>query len=417
MKFTNPLVISLVLYSNIRMARAQDTYKLCPDPPEINYDMISSLAECEKYKEFMCFDDVYLNQMEDDCIKGCYNSIEPFKLVFDEYDKGVYYPGSICKYVASTSAPTASTSAPTASTSAPTKAPSSAPIDPISSGGGDPHYTLQFNKHITVQCLCDLVLMDSPEAAGGMGVTLHARHATPKVFTHGEEYTFISNLALRIGDTTWELVAAEAQIFKDGELFDVEQRIDTDSNLYSVRKETKGRRANQVEYVFQFTNGSKISLRGNKRFKMSYLEVVGFSDSIVTGFLGRTNEKGFFNREGEIMADSEYIGGNATAADMYAQEWQVQADEPKMFMEKNAHPQAPSRCVFVDKENKEGNKYKDRLRGSRHGRRLLERESVLKAAANVACGRLSDSNPKKSWCIDDVMVTGEVEIATDSFYE
>jgi len=324
-------------------------------------------------------------------IKGCYPTqdfLVSGKLVFTAYDISDYYPASVCKFVA-----------------------------PISSGGGDPHYSLQFNKHITVQCLCDLVLMDSPEAAGGMGVTLHARHGTPKVFTYAEEYTFISNLALRIGDTTWELVAAEAQIFKDGELFDVEQRTDTDSNLYSVQKETKGRRENQVEYVFQFTNGSKISLRGNKRFKMSYLEVVGFSDSIVTGFLGRTSEKGFFNREGGIMADSEYIGGNSTAADMYAQEWQVQADEPKMFMEKNAHPQAPSRCVFVDKENKGGNKYKDRLRGSRHGRRLLERESVLKAAANVACGRLSDSNPKKSWCIDDVMVTGEVEIAIDSFYD
>jgi len=395
MKFTNPLVLSLVFYSNLRLSRAS-LYKTCPDPRESNYDMISSFAECEEYKVWTgvcgfnqgCYNFVY-QRTESPSIRGCYPSAVPDALVFDDdYDKSVYYPGSTCKFV-----------------------------DPISSGGGDPHYTLQFNEHITVQCLCDLVLMDSPEAAGGMGVTLHARHATPKVFTYGEEYTFISNLALRIGDTTWELVAAEAQIFKDGELFDVEQRTDTDSNLYSVQKETKGRRENQVEYVFQFTNGSKISLRGNKRFKMSYLEVVGFSDSIVTGFLGRTSEKGFFNREGGIMADSEYIGGNATAADMYAQEWQVQADEPKMFMEKNAHPQAPSRCVFVDKENKEGNKYKDRLRGSRHGRRLLERESVLKAAANVACGRLSDSNPKKSWCIDDVMVTGEVEIAIDSFYD
>ena len=63
--------------------------------------------------------------------------------------------------------------------------------------------TLHSPNHITVQSLCDLLLMDSPEASDEMGITTHTRHATTKKMMLGKEYTFISNIVLRVGDTVW----------------------------------------------------------------------------------------------------------------------------------------------------------------------------------------------------------------------
>jgi len=284
---------------------------------------------------------------------------------------------------------------------------------PESSGGGDPHYKLQSNVHITVQCLCDVVLLDSPHAAGGTGIAIHARHAARASGT----YTVISNISLRIGKTVYELMADGAAMFRDGKPYDTGKSLDgTDQSntLYSVKKRTKGRRGNQVQYDFLFPDGSKISLRANKHFEMCYLETIGFSDVAVTGFLGRPNKRGFYDRDGEIIGATESIQANGTAVDLYAQEWQVKADEPKLFKDHDVFPQAPNRCIFVDKEVKKESEY---LRSGRRGRKLREEEGVLKAAANAACGHLSDSNAKKSWCVEDVLSTGEIAIALDSFYE
>lgn len=54
--------------------------------------------------------------------------------------------------------------------------------------------------------------------------------------------------------------------------------------------------------------------------------------------------------------------------------------------------------------------HQDLLRGSR--RKLSEVDSKVEAAANEAA-----CDPKKRWCIDDVMSTGEeVDIASDNVY-
>lgn len=168
-----------------------------------------------------------------------------------------------------------------------------------------------------------------------------------------------------------------------------------------------------MEYEFLFTDHSKIVF--------PYIEVTGFSDYPVTGFLGRTDQKGFFHREGQIFADAESIEDSGVAMEMYAQEWQVEADEPKLFMEKYVFSQAPDVCVFVDQESKKNTDllrgcHQDLLRGSR--RKLSEVDSKVEAAANeAACEHLTDTNPKKRWCIDDVMSTGEeVDIASDNVY-
>ena len=43
-------------------------------------------------------------------------------------------------------------------------------------------------------------------------------------------------------------------------------------------------------------------------------------------------------------------------------------------------------------------------------------DTKLYAAAVGACVRLSDDGPKKAWCIDDIISSGNLEVAEDEFY-
>lgn len=295
--------------------------------------------------------------------------------------------------------------------------------DVPASGGGDPHYSLHFNQFLSVQSLCDLVLMSSPDAYDGLGVTIHARHAAPLEMNAGDEYTFISNLVLQIGKERWEVQADGAKIFKDGEEYKLvenearsgEGAVASGGFPYTVQMTAKGSRKNQIEYEFLFADRSKIVLRANRHFKMAFVEVSGrFGGAAIRGFLGTPEKKGLFGRDGALIATTP----ESADIEAYAQEWQVMESESKIFMDKNAFPQAPHKCVFVDSghgflETDDVNLTNQLLRGSR--RRLSEVNPEMKLAAEKACAHISESH-KRHWCEEDVIKSGFEEIASEPFY-
>ena len=301
-----------------------------------------------------------------------------------------------------------------------------------------------YNQLVTVQALCDLNLF-STDALGG--VQIHSRHSMP-LNTNGKDtgYSVISNLAIRIGDTIWEVVAEGPKIFKNGVEFDLleeepiivhadsdkKDRDDAAAPLsYSVERVTKGQRKNRVEFIFTFADHSKVIFRGNKHYKMNFIEVHGFSRHSVVGFLGRTKEKGFFDRQGKDMLSKESSLRNDKSRfsiEAYAQEWQVGVDEPKLFMNNSEYPVAPEKCSFLGKGSIEGlvgNDIVDPGNNSMNHdeyaalprRKLTGVDDATAEMAREACAHLSDSNPKKKFCIEDVMATEEAELAYDSFYE
>ena len=286
------------------------------------------------------------------------------------------------------------------------------------SGGGDPHYLLHFNEYITVQPLCDIVLMNAPQAYDGLGVTMHARHATPKKGKHF--YTYISNLAVKVGEVVFELVADTGKLLKNGSLFEIEEgETYTENGLpYTIKMYVKGQHKKifVVEINDHFED-SKILLRTHRNYKMTYFEVSGFGSVDVEGFLGKTDMPGFFHRNGALLAESSDL----VDLQSYTNAWQVQEDDLKLFAQKDVFPQAPHKCVFVDTadglDDNDLLKEKDLgqlLRGSR--RRLSGVDSNLHAAAVDACARLPDASLKKAWCIDDIMSSGNLELAEDKFY-
>jgi len=307
-----------------------------------------------------------------------------------------------------------------------------------------------FSKQlVTVQALCDLNLFSLKNAYGG--VQIHSRHSMP--FFKKEKnkgYSVISNLAIRIGNDTWELVADGPKIFKNGIYFDGFEDVHEKapafspaggtydakdgSTHYSVQKHVKGQRKNMVEYIFTFPDdiSNKVVFRGNRHFKMNFVEVHGFASHSVQGFLGRTDKNGFFDRRGKDMMSKEesYLRNknkDRFSIELYAQEWQVGLDEPNLFMDESEYPMAPQKCSFLGKGSIDGLVDSDIVDAgndltimgeeARPRRKLVEVDEAVVAMATEACAHLSDDNPKKKFCLEDVMVTQERELAFDSFYE
>jgi hypothetical protein len=297
---------------------------------------------------------------------------------------------------------------------------------PNAGGGGDPHFHLFHDKWITFQGLCDVVLSHSDTAADGLPLTMHGRLSAPSDQKPGEEYTFISEVALKIAnDYLFELHSEKGLLTLNGEKFaDIDTVLNEEANEdivsagdefpFMLKKETKGQRKNQVEYTFGFANGSKVILRANVHFKMVFVEMHGHfgGDANMKGLLGRPDKKGLFGRDGSLLDEDD--------VDAYGQEWQVLASEEKLFANKERYPQHPNQCIIVDALVSNGPGVSAvggdvQLRGSRRLLALENGQMVDAAvAAAEACGKLH--GVRKQFCIDDVIATGNLELAEDPFY-
>jgi len=252
-------------------------------------------------------------------------------------------------------------------------------------------------------------------------------------------YSFMSGVGVQIGDVQFEfqdgnmIVHGKIQPLEEGEKFDpvASSMISSsaggeDNNssaaagghavagsVYVVTKRTKGTNKRIVEHIFKFLDGSSITVRSNLKAKMMFVDMSGRFDGAddMQGLLGSPyTNKGFLSRTGENM--------DAMDINDFGQEWQVLETEVKLFMDANREPQAPSKCsIVVDGGVLDGTSAATaQLRGRR---RLLEKDDGsivnMESAAQDACSHVRDSK-KKVFCIDDVIVTGMVELADDPFY-
>ena len=98
----------------------------------------------------------------------------------------------------------------------------------------------------------------------------------------------------------------------------------------------------------------------------------------------------------------------------------MRTDEPKLFVNKDRFPQYPDKCVIVNT-----NEEMTYLRGDKSSsigrRRLLAAEADDDAEKNKlvqdaikACSHLKGVG--KEYCVDDIIATGQFELASESFY-
>jgi len=288
------------------------------------------------------------------------------------------------------------------------------------------------NQAFTYQGVCDVVLSSSENAVAASGLRVHARLS--EALNKG--FSFMSGVGIQIGGVPIEFqngemyVHGKFQPLKEGEKFFDPAAVSTVSSpsaaaaaagsqavagsLYVVTKwkRTIGKNKRIIEHIFDFFDGSSIIVRSNLKAKMMFVEMSGRFDGAddMQGLLGSPYKNGFLSRSGENM--------DAMDINDFGQEWQVLETEVKLFMDANREPQAPSKCsIVVDSGMLDGTSAATaQLRGRR---RLLEKDDGsivdMETAAQDACSHVRDSK-KKAFCIDDVIVTGMVELADDPFY-
>jgi hypothetical protein len=230
---------------------------------------------------------------------------------------------------------------------------------------------------------------------------------------HGAAYSLISAAAVQMGNTVLEVSADE-----DGGslLVDGSRRAFTNGDVlsfaagYTLERSTKGKHGLITVFDLNLGGERRISIRCNTKSMMLFVDVTGyFEDS--EGLLGAP------------VGGSEGLGSRPNAAghrfDMtgnwnsYGEEWQVLDTEPNLFQEKR-FPQYPEGCVYESTTA-----FKDNKRMLRR-RLLLDSvdEAALEIDARKACAKSvgEEDTIMSQFCFNDVMATGDLELAEDPFY-
>ena len=148
-----------------------------------------------------------------------------------------------------------------------------------------------------------------------------------------------------------------------------------------------------------------IEIRVNLKTGMIFVDVSGSFPEDTVGLLGSPHHDALLARDGKTDLTGDW--------NTFGEEWQVQSDEPKLFQDKNRVPQHPAGCIYESQQVKSNLRHRRRLMVDSAGTGSDE-EATAVEAAEKACVRATGE--KKQFCIDDVMATGDLELAEDSFY-
>ena len=130
---------------------------------------------------------------------------------------------------------------------------------------------------------------------------------------------------------------------------------------------------------------------------MIYVTATGSYPQGTQGVLGSPHDPGFISRDGTRMGIKD--------VDAFVESWQVRDSDPRLF-HVNRPPQFPSKCMYDMKLIKKMN---------RSSRVLKEKRTVSRKEAVDACA-MHLNKPMRSFCIDDVMMTGDIDSAEEDFY-
>ena len=236
-----------------------------------------------------------------------------------------------------------------------------------------------------------MVLINSNEFAFGLGITVHVR--TTRVDNQNIAYSYISSVAVKIGNDILEVSGDEDA----GELFANKVSAVEVTSLagYPLTKSLrtfKYPKKDVVIYSLNLRDGNSIEIRANTNTGMLYVDINGhFGHS--EGLVGSRQHEGLFSRDGTMDLSGHW--------NTYGEEWQVKNIEPKLFRVNRA-PQHPEGCVYESEEITIR-----LLRG-------LTVEAISIEDATEACAK--SHGQLKEFCVNDVMASGDLDLAEDCFY-
>jgi len=266
------------------------------------------------------------------------------------------------------------------------------PPPPNAGGGGDPHFHAFGGIFFSWQGICDIILIKSPNMGGEeLELSVHVR--TRRV----RSWSAVDVVAVQLGEDVVEIGSGDGKLFINGEESDRKK-----FEAFSIMKSFHLTRKNVVLYNFDFGNKRKLEVEANMRTEMLYITLVGVYPRGTVGLLGSPHSPGMFARNGTNMTGMD--------VNTFSETWQVGKGDPKLFRRMEA-PQYPSKCCYSQGCNRLSKK-----KNIVHGRRLKEVQQISMEEAVTACA-VHQFGALKKFCIEDVFSTGDIELATDPFYE
>lgn len=251
------------------------------------------------------------------------------------------------------------------------------------SGGafGDPHVRTWSGEHYSYHGACDLVLMQNPDFANGLGMDIHIRNKRVK------RWSYIDTAAIRIGSDILEVKGGKTtnEFWVNG----VQGNPQLENGVleqtvagYKVKFDwlTQGRR----RFVIDLGNGEEVIFKTFKYFVRVNLKAKqedNFKSSV--GLMGTYPEGKKVARDHSSVIE-DY--------DQFGQEWQVAPGEPMLFHNVEG-AQAPAQCEMPIMSTQ---------------RRLAE-SSISLEDAEIACAHVNLED--RDECIFDVLATEDKDMA------
>lgn len=250
--------------------------------------------------------------------------------------------------------------------------------DIVASSHGDPHFKTFGGERYDYHGECDLVLLQHPHFANGLGLDIQIRTKIDGWMS------YIKAAVIRIGDNTLEVMGGKefTTHWTNGvaavDLHDGEEATFLGDFLFSVHKIKEY----QVHFRVDLGDGDAISIESYKKYVRVNVKpkTDKFNGSI--GMLGSYPDGRKVGRDGETLVDDP---------NSFGQEWQVNASEPMLFHTAEGTVQHPSKCSLPNSSIK----------------RRLGESTMSEAAAREAC----DGKIDPEECMFDVLSTGDKDIA------
>ena len=251
---------------------------------------------------------------------------------------------------------------------------------------GDPHFKTHSGEMYDFHGGCDLVLLENPDFADGLGMTVHIR---TKIETW---WSYVEAAVLKIGEETLEI--QQDQFHINGQAVDMttvtDKPILTKFAGFNFRYMRIGENIEAHVYIDGL---EKILLKTFKGFVKVQLAKEGSEQYRGShGLLGRFPDGKRVARDGETFIED---------VNEFGQEWQVQVGEPKLFHTYDDAWVVPAgqKCAMPDSSASKQMLRQRRLAGG------LEME-----AAEKACAHLESADDRKA-CVYDVLATQDVDMA------
>lgn len=242
---------------------------------------------------------------------------------------------------------------------------------------GDPHFVSFGGEKFDFHGGCDMVLLQNPSFANGLGLDVHIRTKIKTWWSH------IETAVLRVGEHTLEVSGGDSSRYwiNGGDAHDFESGQTSSLSDFEV----KFRKVNDHQGIAHIDFGdAAISIETYKDFVRVNVKTSKQLEGTV-GLLGSFPEGKMVGRDKSTILND---------ANEFGLEWQVLGSEPMLFHSVGA-VKPPMTCTMPNRQKSE--------------KRRLGESSISVNDATLACARVDEGN--RDACIFDVLATNDKGMA------